>query len=276
MRSGCRSGLAVAGLLLGAACGGGGAEADLWRPGAAASWQWQVQGAVNTGYDVDVYDIDLVRTSPDVFERLRSDGRRVVCYFSAGTWETFRGDRAPPEEAVGKPVVDFPDERWLDIRHAGVRTRVVGQLDLARERNCDGVEPDNVDGFANDTGFDLSAADQLAFNRFLAAEAHERDLAVGLKNDLDQVAELAGDFDFAVNEQCHEFAECEALVPFVAARKPVFNAEYHATFRRDPAPMCDASQRLGLQTLVLPTQLDDSFRISCDDRNSRWQRVDAA
>jgi Glycoside-hydrolase family GH114 len=150
--------------------------------------------------------------------------------------------------------------------HAGVRTRVVGQLDLARERNCDGVEPDTVDGFANDTGFDLSAADQLAFNRFLAAEAHERDLAVGLKNDMDQVAELARDFDFAVNEQCHEFAECEALMPFVDAGKPVFKAEYHDTFRRDPGPICDASQRLGLQTLALPTELDDSFHISCDDR----------
>lgn len=128
------------------------------------------------------------------------------------------------------------------------------------------MEPDNVDGFANDTGFDLTASDQLAFNRFLASEAHERNLAIGLKNDLAQVADLVGDFDFAVNEQCHEYDECVTLAPFVDADKPVFNAEYDDTLRQNPGPMCDNSQRLGLQTLVLPVDLDDSFRISCDDR----------
>ena len=100
----------------------------------------------------------------------------------------------------------------------------------------------------------------------MAAEAHDRNLAVGLKNDLDQVAELVGDFDFAVNEQCHEYDECETLSPFVASGKPVFNAEYDDEIRQDPAPMCEDSRRLGLQTLVLPVELDDSFRLSCADR----------
>ena len=36
---------------------------------------------------------------------------------------------------------------------------------------CDGVEPDNVDGYVNDTGFDLTAGDQLDFNRFARGEA---------------------------------------------------------------------------------------------------------
>jgi hypothetical protein len=201
---GCIGGFVAAALLLGSACGDSGEDQGLWRPNAADTWQWQLQGTVDTGYDVDVYDIDLVETSRDVIDELRSDGRRVVCYFSAGTWETFRGDLAPPAEAIGNPLVGFPDERWFDIRHNAVRARVVAQLDLASERNCDGVVPDNVDGFANDTGFDLSASDQLAFNRFIAAEAHERNLATGLKNDLDQVADLVDEFDFAVNEQCHD------------------------------------------------------------------------
>jgi hypothetical protein len=88
---------------------------------------------------------------------------------------------------------------------------------------------------------------------------------VGLKNDLDQVADLVVDFDFAVNEQCHEYDECETLTPFVEAGKPVFNAEYDDTFRSNPAPMCEDSRRMGLQTLVLPVALDDSWRTSCDD-----------
>ena len=38
--------------------------------------------------------------------------------------------------------------------------------------------------------FSLTAADQLDYNRFLAEQAHQRGLAIGLKNDLDQVASL--------------------------------------------------------------------------------------
>jgi hypothetical protein len=258
--------VAAAALCLVGACGAGAEDAGWWRPDAATTWQWQLQGSVNTAYDVDVYDVDLVETSPEVLDRLRAEGRRVICYFAAGTWDTLRHDLAPPTEATGHPLADYPDERWLDIRSDAVRALVTDRLELAQKRNCDGVEPDNVDGFANDTGFDLVASDQLAFNRFLAAEAHERNLAVGLKNDLDQVADLVDDFDFAINEQCHQYDECEKLAPFIDAGKPVFNAEYDDTLRQDPRPMCEESRRLGLQTLVLPLELDDSFRISCDEQ----------
>lgn len=268
-------GVAVAVLLLGAACRGGddggdarddarGDDAGRWRPDVTDTWQWQLQGTVSTGYDVDVYDVDLVETPQDVLAELHDDGRRVVCYFSAGTWEAFRDGDPPPDEAIGEPLTGFPDERWLDVRHDAVRDLAVGRLDLAAERGCDGVEPDNVDGHANDSGFDLSAGDQLAFNRFLAAEAHARGLSIGLKNDLDHVPDLVDEFDFAVNEQCHEFDECAAVEPFVAAGKPVFNAEYADGFRHDPEPLCDDSRRRGLRTLVLPVDLDDAFRISCD------------
>jgi len=261
----CARWVVVATLVLVGACGDGAEDAGWWRPDAEAAWQWQLQGTVNSGYDVDVYDVDLLGTPPDVLDGLRGEGRMVVCYFTAGTWETFRDDPAPPAEAIGLPLAEFPDERWLDVRHDAVRAVVTDRLGLARERNCDGVEPDNVDGYANDTGFDLTASDQLDFNRFVAAEAHQRGLAVGLKNDLGQVADLVGDFDFAVNEQCHEYDECEMLAPFVAAGKPVFNAEYDDRLRQDPGPMCEDSWRLGLQTLVLPLELDDSFRLSCAD-----------
>lgn len=279
-------GVAVAALLLGAACGGGGGGDDArgddargdeprgdeprgddsgrWRPDVSDTWQWQLQGTITTRYDVDVYDVDLVETPQAVLDELHDDRRRVVCYFSAGTWEAFRDGGAPPGEAIGEPLADFPDERWLDVRHDAVHDHAVGQLVLAEERGCDGVEPDNVDGDANDTGFDLSSDDQLAFNRFLATEAHARGLAIGLKNDLDQISDLVDEFDFAVNEQCHEFDECAAVEPFVAAGKPVFNAEYADDFRDDPEPLCADSRRRGLRTLVLPVDLDDAFRISCD------------
>jgi hypothetical protein len=59
------------------------------------------------------------------------------------------------------------------------------RLDLAVAKGCDGVEPDNVDGYANNTNFPLTVQDQLQFNIWLANEAHARGLSIGLKNDLD-------------------------------------------------------------------------------------------
>lgn len=84
----------------------------------------------------------------------------------------------------------------------------------------------NVDGYTQRSGFDLTASDQLTFNRMLARLAHERGLAVGLKNDLDQIPELVDSFDFAVNEQCAQYEECDALAPFVEQGKPVYHVEY--------------------------------------------------
>ncbi len=99
-------------------------------------------------------------------------------------------------------------------------------MDLCREKGFDGVEPDNVDGDANRSWFALTAEDQLAYNRFLARAAHARGLSVGLKNDLGQVAQLEPDFDWALNESCYAYRECDLLAPFVRAGKAVFHVEY--------------------------------------------------
>ncbi len=70
-------------------------------------------------------------------------------------------------------------------------------------------------------------------------------MAVGLKADVDQAADLVGNFDFTVNEQCHQYGECDLLAPFVAAGKPVLNIEYgaytDAAFTKQVCP--DAAQR---------------------------------
>jgi hypothetical protein len=140
------------------------------------------------------------------------------------------------------------------------------RLDLALQKGCDGVEPDNMDGYSNNPGFDFSATDQLAYNRLIANEAHSRGLSVGLKNDLDQINGLAAYFDFAVNEQCFEYSECAALAPFIDAGKAVLNAEYKQAYITDANArdaLCNESMSLQFSTLVLPLDLDDGFRYSC-------------
>ncbi len=234
--------------------------------GAASTWQWQLQGDVDTSHDVDVYDVDLFDVPDRVLDELGADGRVVVCYFSAGSYEEWRDDVDGFASAdLGATLDGWDGERWLDTRSPSVRAVMERRLDVAAERGCDGVEPDNVTAYSNDTGFDLTVDDQLDFNRFLADAAHARGLLVGLKNALDLIPDLVDHFDFAVNEQCHEYDECDVYGQFVEQDKAVFNAEYDQRFVDDPDAVCTRARELGLRTLVLPLDLDGSFRIGCDD-----------
>ena len=227
-----------------------------------------MDGGVNTTYAVDVYDIDLFDSSEQLVSELHENDHKVVCYFSAGSFEEWRPDKGDfNQEDLGDNMDGWEGEVWLDIRSANVRKIMQARLDLAVQKGCDGVEPDNIDGYSNDTGFALTAEDQLDYNRFLAREAHSRNLAVALKNDIEQAADLVDDFDFTINEQCHEYNECDSLAAFIEAGKPVFNAEYAYDYN-DPDAMqelCTSALNQNFRTLVLPLDLDDTFRYSCDD-----------
>lgn len=239
-----------------------------YRPPADITWQWQLQGTPNTTYDVDLYDLDLFDTPTNTIRTLQNQGRAVLCYFSAGSAENWRPDFETFEDSdMGNPMIGWAGEWWVDVRSANVVEIMEARLDLAVEKGCDGVEPDNVDGYTNGTGFPLTSSDQLAFNRHLANAAHERGLAVALKNDLGQVGQLLAYYDLALNEECHVYEECWALEPFVAAGKPVLNAEYTETKNEAQAQsvtLCQQAQEEGLRTLILPLDLDDAFRVSCD------------
>ena len=240
-----------------------------YRPDINITWQWQLQGTVNTSYDVDLYDIDLFDSSKALIEALHRDGRKVICYFSAGSYEKWRSDAGEfPAAVLGNNMDGWPDEKWLDISNEAIAPIMRARLDLALAKGCDGVEPDNMDGYTNDTGFPLGAEEQSAYNKFIANEAHKRGLSVALKNDLDQISELEPYFDFSLNEQCHEYNECDKMAPFTDAGKPVLNAEYARKYvenrngERDT--LCANSGSLEFKTVVLPLDLDDSFRFSCD------------
>lgn len=239
-----------------------------WIPSVTDTWQWQLTGTLDTSHAVNVYDIDLFDTPQTTIDALKARGIRVVCYFSGGSSENWRADFKKFAQAdMGNNLDGWAGERWLDTRSSNVRTIMKARLDLAREKGCDGVEPDNVDGYTNKPGFALTAATQLDYNLFLATEAHARDLSIGLKNDIDQLAQLSPHFDFAVNEQCHEYEECSGYTAFTSQGKPVFNAEYAARYRNNTGgardALCRDSATLNIRTLVLPLKLDGSFRYSC-------------
>lgn len=240
-----------------------------WRPPVEVTWQWQLQGEPDLTHDVDLYDLDLFDTPAETIDRLHAAGQRVVCYFSAGSVEDWRPDAGRfAAEEIGQPLGDWEGERWLDIRSPRVREILLARLDLAAEKGCDGVEPDNVQGYLEETGFDLTADEQLDFNRFLAEESHARGLAAGLKNDGPQAAALAEVFDFALNEECHAFGECADYAPFIEAGKPVLNAEYQdslAEAEEAARTVCPAARAARLSTVILPLALDGAFRVACEE-----------
>ena len=241
---------------------------DSWyRPSPLITWHIQLNGEINTSHHVQLYDIDLFDSPVALIQQLQATGIKVICYFSAGSYEEGRpdSDSFMPDEK-GNPLDGWPGEKWLDIRSDNVRSIMKDRLDMAKSKGCDGVDPDNMDAYTNDSGHELTASDQLEYNRFIANEAHSRNLAVGLKNDVAQINELVNYFDFAVNEQCFEYNECSAVTPFITNNKPVLNIEYKEEYINDSLKrdaLCSDAIDKQFSSLILPLELDDTFRLSC-------------
>jgi hypothetical protein len=231
-----------------------------WHPEQGTPWQWQLTGDLDLSVDVPVYDVDWERTDAATVDELHRRGRRAICYVSVGTYEPYRADADSfPDEVLGTPLEDWPDERWLDVRRLDLLgPLLLARFDVCRDKGFDAVEPDNVDGYLNDSGFPLTASDQLAFNRWVAAAVHARGMSVGLKNDLEQIPELVQDFDFAVNEQCLQYDECDTLRPFLDAGKAVLHVEYELTEEQ----LCAAEVPPGFSTMLKTYDLD-AYRFVC-------------
>ena len=137
---------------------GGDPGATVWQPQPGTSWQWQLSGTIDTSIDVAMYDIDLFDAPQAVIDSLHASGRIVICYFSAGSIEDWRIDAGDfPPAAVGNQLDNWPGENWIDIRDLTVRAIMTNRMDLALAKKCDGVEPDNVDGYTNNPGFDFDS-----------------------------------------------------------------------------------------------------------------------
>jgi hypothetical protein len=248
-----------------------------WQPHASEklTWQWQLNtGDVDTSYNVDMYDVDLFDTPQSKINELHAQNKKVVCYFSAGSWEDWRSDASDfPESVKGNDLDGWAGEKWLDIRDGlpdddgngtsdseEFRNIMRNRLDLAVTKQCDGVESDNVDGYSNNSGFAITSADQIAYNKWLATEAHSRNLSIGLKNDIDQINDLVNDFDWALNEQCYEYDECGAYQTFINVNKPVFGVEYNL----EPSEFCSQANTNGYSWLKKNLNLD-AWRYGCEN-----------
>ena len=160
--------------------------------------------AALTAIPARVFEVDGFDTPRRTVSALHRRGRRAVCYISVGSWENWRPDADQfPRSVLGKRYDGYPDERWLDIRRIRLLAPVLNRrFAMCTRKGFDAVEADNVAGWENDTGFPLTAAHQLRFNRWIARAVHRRGMSIGLKNDGRQARKLANVFDFAVVEEC--------------------------------------------------------------------------
>lgn len=200
----------------------------IWQPKVGASWQIQLLKPIDgSTLDADVYDIDLFDNEAETISDLHEEGRKVICYFSAGSYEDWREDEDEFKESdMGSPLDGWPGERWLDVSSNNVRDIMRSRLEMAKDKGCDGVDPDNVDGYDNENGIGLTKADAVNYVKFLAEEAHKLTMSIGLKNAGAIIPQVIDQMQWSVNEQCVQYNECDDYSAFIRAGKPVFHLEY--------------------------------------------------
>jgi hypothetical protein len=228
------------------------ASASWWKPPAQPTWYWQLSGSINNSRAVEIYDIDGEEATKKEVTTLHEKGRHVVCYVDVGGAEEYRSDYnkfVELEEAgieiMGEPIEEWEEERWINIRELKyVEPIMQARFESCASKGFDAVEPDEMEAWLNETKLKsgpITAAQQLAYNEWIAAEVHSLGMAVLQKEDGPQTAEQVSLYDGALVEQCNEIGTCNEYVPYVEAGKPVLNAEYALK----KAKFCSHDEELG-------------------------------
>ena len=186
-----------------------------WVPPARPTWQWQLDGRLDTSVRRRRSTTSTCSTTTRAtVAALHAPGRRVVCYMSAGSLERGRPDVARfPRAVVGRTLDGWPGERWLDVR----RLDVLGPMDRAparpvpREGLRRASRPTTSTPTRTRSGFPLTAADQLRFNRFLARAAHARGLVDRAQERPRPGRRARAGLRLGVDEQCFQYDECDRL-----------------------------------------------------------------
>lgn len=129
----------------------------VWQPAVGATWQIMLSsamelqaGALTTTPEVSIFDLDLFGTDASTISSLHNMGKKVVCYFSAGTSEPWTPDfKQFKATDLGSKNVNWPQETWLDTNSDNVRAIMAARISIAQQKGCDGVDPDNVDAYVS-------------------------------------------------------------------------------------------------------------------------------
>ncbi|RDW68153.1 hypothetical protein BP6252_09549 [Coleophoma cylindrospora] len=231
-----------------------------WRPAVGTTWQIQLNSPVtDPSLRAYIYDVDYFDANASTIANLHSLGRRVLCHFSAGTYETWQPDPDHfPPEVIGGSVIGWGIEHWLDIRADSVRKVMANRITQAQKMGCDGIVPDNVNVYSiENSGFNITESDGTKFVRYMAGLAHPAGLSIGLANSPEIVNSTIDVVDFGFNEACVANNNCEAYHPFIQAGKPVLHIEYTSgVLADDLTKACTAADTYSFSTLLKDPKLD--------------------
>lgn len=207
----------------------------------------------------DVYDIDGEENTAATVSYLHSLGKHVICYIDAGVYEDYRSDAWRfPASVIGARDGSWAGSWWLDIRRQDILGPIMrDRIAMCAGKGFDAVEPDEIDGWENTSGFPLTYNDQLAYNRAVAGWIHAAGLTALQKGDLIQTRDLVSYFDATLNEECFQYNEClnpwnpvtgqtqVGLQAYTAQGKAVWVAEYkkYTTSRWSSICATSATQR---------------------------------
>lgn len=253
----------------------------IWQPAVGSTWQiiLSQQLEIDNSHpavtpDVDVFDIDMfLHQNTSVVDNLHNLGKKVICYFSGGSYEPYRPDSYRFQESDMGDVLDgWPDEKWLNISSPSIRKIMADRVDIAINMGCDAIDPDNMDGYLNKNGLGLTTDDSIKFLKFLVDRAKTKKMGIGLKNAPDIIPDVLDFVQFSVNEQCAEQDGCQDFSAFIKAGKPVFHIEYPSGAGKKIAAAaskgsCTAKGMSGFSTVMKADSLD-SWVEYCDGRTA--------
>lgn len=222
-----------------------------WQPGLSDHWKWQLQlqGNLKPIDGVNVYAVDADISTGSIL-RAHASGAKVMCYISAGSAENWRGDfHVFPQAVIGKTYQGWPGEWWLDIRRLDLLAPIMrARIKKCRDKGFDVLDPDNINGYENDTGFDLTRTDAVRYIRWLADEAHRQGLALSLKNGEALIREVADVVDMMQSESCYYYDNCREVKAMTDLGKPVFAVEYRELLDAEEfhTRACEKARKYGL------------------------------
>ena len=231
-----------------------------WQPASGLTWQWQLDDQfVRPEKPVDAYDFDAEFTDSELVQALAGDGIRTICYVNVGSLESWRGDvSAFPARVIGNVYLGWEDERYLDIRQLDILAPIMeARITQCAAKGFDAIEPDNMDAWDADTGFDLTLEDALRYATWLAEKAHAHGLAAAQKNAPELTPDLVSTYDFAITESCAEGNWCDAMTPYITEGKAVLAAEYtDVTSESGFRTMCGEPGLAGMSLIYKHRELD--------------------
>ena len=201
-----------------------------------------IDGFDNTGSDNANESGSLASSNSPVVAELHALGDHVVCYIDVGTAENWRPDFSEFPAALLGASNGWAGERWLDTNPSGPDYATLQRIMTARFEMCknngfDAVEPDNLDGAVNGTGFNITTAEGDQYAEWVANEIHSLRMAVAQKNFETQSSVLEPYFDFVIEEQCYQYGDCTDLAPYYENGKAVLEVNYTVAGSRWPALM---------------------------------------